>query len=70
MINTQLLKFFAKLQMDSEPGIRTNTTICLANIAVYLSDAVCIIIILNFYNLTFLYNYNNIINYYVYFYKF
>jgi SCY1-like protein 1 len=40
MINTQMLKFFAKLQMDQEPGIRTNTTICLANIATSLTDAV------------------------------
>lgn len=35
-----MLKYFAKLQMDEEPGIRTNTTICLAKIASYLSAAV------------------------------
>lgn len=34
-----MLKFFAKLQMDQEPGIRTNTTICLAKIASYLTPA-------------------------------
>jgi SCY1-like protein 1 len=28
-VNTILLKHFAKLQVDPEPGIRVNTTICL-----------------------------------------
>lgn len=41
IINTQLLKYFAKLQMDQEPGIRTNTTICLGKISQYLSEDVC-----------------------------
>eukprot|EP00002_Diphylleia_rotans_P009155 TRINITY_DN1917_c0_g1_i1.p1 TRINITY_DN1917_c0_g1~~TRINITY_DN1917_c0_g1_i1.p1 ORF type:complete len:813 (-),score=185.05 TRINITY_DN1917_c0_g1_i1:47-2485(-) len=36
-VNTQVLKYFAQLQMDSEPGIRTNTTICLGKIAKSLS---------------------------------
>ncbi|XP_074630282.1 N-terminal kinase-like protein [Acropora palmata] len=35
-INNQLLKYFAKLQMDQEAGIRTNTTVCLGKIAVNL----------------------------------
>ena len=41
-INNQLLKHFAKLQMDQEAGIRTNTTVCLGKIACHLSQAVCI----------------------------
>lgn len=40
IINYDLLKYLAKLQMDPEPGIRTNTTICLGKIARYLSEAV------------------------------
>jgi SCY1-like protein 1 len=36
-INSQLLKHFAKLQVDPEAGIRTNTTICLAKLAEHLS---------------------------------
>ncbi|KYQ93598.1 hypothetical protein DLAC_04973 [Tieghemostelium lacteum] len=35
---TQLLKYFAALQKDPLPGIRTNTTICLGRITEYLSD--------------------------------
>lgn len=38
-INNQLLKYFAKLQMDQEAGIRTNTTVCLGKIAVNLPPA-------------------------------
>ncbi|PRP76739.1 hypothetical protein PROFUN_11742 [Planoprotostelium fungivorum] len=38
-ITTQMLKYFAKLQMDEEPGIRTNTTICLAKIAGHIPHA-------------------------------
>ncbi|KAI8388165.1 uncharacterized protein BYT42DRAFT_642429 [Radiomyces spectabilis] len=38
IINYDLLKYMAKLQMDEEPGIRTNTTICLGKIAKHLSD--------------------------------
>lgn len=40
IINYDLLKYLAKLQMDPEPGIRTNTTICLGKIARYLSESV------------------------------
>lgn len=40
IINYDLLRYLAKLQVDEEPGIRTNTTICLGKIARYLSDAV------------------------------
>ncbi|KAL1930747.1 hypothetical protein VTP01DRAFT_10909 [Rhizomucor pusillus] len=39
IINYELLKYLAKLQMDEEPGIRTNTTICLGKIAKNLNDA-------------------------------
>ncbi|OBZ83281.1 putative inactive serine/threonine-protein kinase scy1 [Choanephora cucurbitarum] len=39
VINYDLLKYLAKLQMDPEPGIRTNTTICLGKIAKYLNDS-------------------------------
>eukprot|EP01132_Coremiostelium_polycephalum_P000528 gene528-666_t len=35
----QLLKYFAALQKDMQPGIRTNTTICLGRIAEYLSES-------------------------------
>ncbi|KAG1472756.1 hypothetical protein G6F56_001345 [Rhizopus delemar] len=38
IINYDLLKYMAKLQMDPEPGIRTNTIICLGKIAKNLSD--------------------------------
>lgn len=37
-INNQLLRFFAKLQTDEQPGIRTNTTICLGKIAEYIPE--------------------------------
>ncbi|OQR81620.1 wu:fk36e11 [Thraustotheca clavata] len=36
-LNTKLMKFFAKLQTDPEPAIRTNTTICLGKIAPHLN---------------------------------
>ncbi|KAL7315800.1 Nuclear aminoacylation-dependent tRNA export pathway component [Mucor circinelloides] len=39
IINYELLKYLAKLQMDPEPGIRTNTVICLGKIAKHLSDS-------------------------------
>lgn len=36
-----MLKYFAKLQVeDEEPGIRTNTTICLAKISNFLTASV------------------------------
>ncbi|KAL0083980.1 armadillo-type protein [Phycomyces blakesleeanus] len=38
IINYELLKYLAKLQMDDEPGIRTNTTICLGKIARHLEE--------------------------------
>ncbi|GAM20001.1 hypothetical protein SAMD00019534_031760 [Acytostelium subglobosum LB1] len=34
----QLLKYFAALQKDPEPGIRTNTTICLGRIAEHINE--------------------------------
>ncbi|CAO3664461.1 unnamed protein product [Umbelopsis vinacea] len=39
IINYDLLKYLAKLQMDEEPGIRTNTTICLGKVAKHLNAA-------------------------------
>ncbi|KAJ3282146.1 hypothetical protein HK104_011070, partial [Borealophlyctis nickersoniae] len=38
IINNDLLRYLAKLQQDEEPGIRTNTTICLGKISKYLND--------------------------------
>jgi len=35
-INGDLLKYLAKTQSDEQPGIRTNTTICLGKIAKHL----------------------------------
>lgn len=41
LLSQEMLKYFAKLiRTDQEPGIRTNTTICLGKIACYLSDEV------------------------------
>ncbi|KAK4785852.1 hypothetical protein SAY86_002541 [Trapa natans] len=37
-MSTSLLKYLSKLQVDEEPAIRTNTTILLGNIAIYLND--------------------------------
>ncbi|TPX56494.1 hypothetical protein PhCBS80983_g04505 [Powellomyces hirtus] len=39
IINNELLRYLAKLQQDEEPGIRTNTTICLGKISKHLNDA-------------------------------
>ncbi|KAG0202102.1 hypothetical protein BGX28_005284 [Mortierella sp. GBA30] len=38
-INYELLRYLGKLQTDEEPGIRTNTVICLGKIAKYLNDS-------------------------------
>ncbi|GHP09154.1 hypothetical protein PPROV_000789100 [Pycnococcus provasolii] len=46
-INASLLKHLAKLQVDEEPAIRANTTICLSNIAPNMSDAACKRVLLN-----------------------
>ena len=46
-LNSNVLKHLAKLQMDEEPAIRANTTICLGNIARYLGDATCKRVLLN-----------------------
>jgi SCY1-like protein 1 len=40
ILNYDLLKHLAKLQTDPEPGIRTNTTICLGKMAKHLTEAV------------------------------
>lgn len=37
-INYDLLRSLAKTQTDEQPGIRTNTTICLGKIAKYMED--------------------------------
>lgn len=39
-INGELLKYLAKTSNDTEPGIRTNTTICLGKIAKHLGPNV------------------------------
>lgn len=39
IINTEVLRHFARLQLDKEPYIRTNTTICLGRIAKHLAPA-------------------------------
>eukprot|EP00912_Choanoflagellata_sp_UC4_P000384 UC4_evm5s236 len=39
IIDSQLLKWFAKLQMDEDPSIRTNTTICLCKVSQNFSEA-------------------------------
>ncbi|CAG8593593.1 5786_t:CDS:10, partial [Acaulospora morrowiae] len=39
IINNDLLRYLAKLQVDEEPGIRTNTTICLGKISKYMSES-------------------------------
>eukprot|EP00127_Corallochytrium_limacisporum_P000650 Clim_evm49s22 gene=Clim_evmTU49s22 len=36
-VTQQLMRYFAKLQLDNEPGIRTNVTVCLSKIAPSLS---------------------------------
>jgi len=38
-LNTQLMAHFAKLQVDPEAAIRTNTTICLSKLASQMSEA-------------------------------
>ncbi|KAF9141463.1 hypothetical protein BGX30_004760 [Mortierella sp. GBA39] len=38
-INYDLLRYLGKLQTDEEPGIRTNTVICLGKIAKHLNDS-------------------------------
>lgn len=42
-INGELLKYLAKAANDSEPGIRTNTTICLGKIAKHIGPSVSFI---------------------------
>lgn len=39
-INNSLLRYLAKLQTDPEPGIRTNTTICLVKLSKYFDQNV------------------------------
>ena len=41
-VNTILLKHFAKLQVDPEPGIRVNTTICLGVYDVCVFNKFCV----------------------------
>lgn len=40
IVNGELLKFLARTANDEQPGIRTNTTICLGRIAKNLSQGV------------------------------
>lgn len=39
VVNNDLLRYLAKLQVDEEPGIRTNTTILLGKISKYLNES-------------------------------
>jgi SCY1-like protein 1 len=41
IINGELLRYLAKTANDEQPGIRTNTTICLGKIAKNLGSGVC-----------------------------
>lgn len=45
-VNGDLLKYLAKTANDEQPGIRTNTTICLGKIAKYLGPSVSIFLCL------------------------
>lgn len=38
VIHNDLLKYMSKLQTDLEPGIRTNTTICLGKLSPFLDE--------------------------------
>ena len=38
-LGSSLLKHLSKLQVDEQPAIRANTTICLGNVATYLSES-------------------------------
>lgn len=42
VVNGDLLKYLAKTSNDSEPGIRTNTTVCLGKIAKYIGASVSV----------------------------
>jgi hypothetical protein len=44
VVNGELLKFLARTANDEQPGIRTNTTICLGKIAKNLGESVSIIL--------------------------
>ncbi|RKO89272.1 armadillo-type protein, partial [Blyttiomyces helicus] len=39
IVNNDLLRYLAKLQQDEEPGIRTNTAICLGKIGKHLNES-------------------------------
>lgn len=39
ILNDDMLKFLAKAQSDEEPGIRTNTTICIGKICPFIKEA-------------------------------
>ena len=41
IVNGELLRYLAKTANDEQPGIRTNTTICLGKIARNLGAGVC-----------------------------
>jgi len=46
-MTSSLLKHLAKLQVDEEPAIRANTTICLGNLSGFLGAAACKRVLLN-----------------------
>jgi SCY1-like protein 1 len=45
IINGELLRHLAKTANDEQPGIRTNTTICLGKIARNLGANVCVVLL-------------------------
>jgi SCY1-like protein 1 len=47
IVNGELLRYLAKTANDEQPGIRTNTTICLGKIARYLGANVRIFYMVN-----------------------
>lgn len=47
VITASLLRHLSKLQIDEDPAIRANTTICLGNIAQYLNQATAKRVLLN-----------------------
>lgn len=46
IINGELLRFLARTANDEQPGIRTNTTICLGRIAKNLGQSVSLALLL------------------------
>lgn len=52
-INGELVRYLAKTANDEQPGIRTNTTICLGKIAKNLSASVSLLLIISLASINF-----------------